>query len=93
MNNFTDRLLKVTENCREDMHEPDEQGIEATVTGYRLDNAMGEFICVEAVKGGYQEFVVTLFSHRKDESFNLASLIALARIGAKTEEGKRIFGN
>jgi len=68
-------LRKMTEACRGDMHEPDENGISAIVSGYRFDNAMGshparnqgEFtVGLRYLDGGY-------------EWFNLADLIALAR--------------
>ena len=70
-----DRLLSVTSECREDMREPDEQGIEAVISGYHLDNAMGNHPAGNAgvytvgirVDGGEYEW------------FNLATLIALAR--------------
>ena len=81
MRRFGTRLLRVTRECRPDMHEPDEQGVKAVVTGNHLDNAMGD-----SVAGSCGEFVVTI--HRdgsKSESFNLASLIALARIGADAQ--------
>ena len=42
MKDTLERLLKVTKDCREDMHEPDEQEVGAIVTGWRLDNAMGD---------------------------------------------------
>jgi hypothetical protein len=93
MDNFTERLLSITAGCRDDMHEPDEQGVKASVTGYSLDNAMGDHISEEAVKKGYQELVVIISRDGKYEPFNLASLIALARVGAEYYEGKRIFDN
>lgn len=69
-------LLKITAGCREDMHEPDEQGLSAKVSGRVLDNA-----------GVDREYRVVL--SREDEkgrvyqdTFNLADLLALARIGA-----------
>ena len=77
------RLRKITENCRPDMHEPDEQGIECRVVGDKLDNAMGEDIRGGAIENGYQEIIIIL---KRDDSnfvgvekFNLADLIALAR--------------
>lgn len=35
------RLTRVTNGCRVDMHEPDEQGVTAIVRGTGFDNAMG----------------------------------------------------
>lgn len=77
------RLVAITEGCRPDMHEPDEQEINAHVVGSRLDNACGDYIGIQQVIGNFQEFVVVLerfdgTSIRK-EQFNLATLIALAR--------------
>jgi hypothetical protein len=70
-------LVKFTKNCREDMHEPDEQDISAVVVGDNLDNAFGKYVSPD---GKYQEFVVVL-KNGKDGmlAVNLASLIALAR--------------
>ena len=73
------RLHEITHECREDMHEPDEQDLKARVIGDHLDNAMGESINEKAIAGGYQEYVVVLERDGKQERFNLACLIALAR--------------
>lgn len=64
-------LKEFTKDCREDMHEPDEQGITCEVVGNHLDNAQGE-------RDG-DEYVVVL--RRQDDEFriNLATLIAFAR--------------
>ena len=72
------RLLKITVDCREDMHEPDNQDISATVIGDHLDNAMGNYIGDDQSR---QEFVVIIKneSSGEEEAFNLADLIALAR--------------
>jgi hypothetical protein len=58
------------------MHEPDEQGVSAVVTGYHLDNAMGNDPC-----NNCGEFTVGISRDGGDsyEWFNLADLIALAR--------------
>ena len=61
------------------MHEPDEQDVRARVVGDHLDNACGDNISLEAVAGGFQEFVVVLSRDRKKATVNLADLIALAR--------------
>lgn len=76
-------LLAFTEGCRLDMHEPDEQGIIATVIGTKLDNAMGTSIREDALTRGYQEMVLVLSKEGRQLRVNLADLIALARIGAK----------
>ena len=73
-------LRKFTADCREDMHEPDEQNISASVVGTKLDNAFGAHISVSAIVGGYQEFVVILHAPEKSLEINLADLIALARL-------------
>lgn len=70
------RLLEITDDCREDMHEPDEQGLSARVLGIKLDNAfppnaLSHELRVMLTKGHANEFVT--------EYFNLADLIALAR--------------
>ncbi len=88
MRPLAERLLNITDTCRYDMHEPDEQGLSALVVGDHLDNAFGEAIREKAIIEGYQEFVVILnltTGERHEQAlFNLATLIALARIGAKT---------
>ncbi len=76
MKRMLERLQKITKNCREDMHEPDNQGIIAKVTGTHLDNAMGSDPYTNS-----QEFTVGIIHDdgSADEWFNLATLIALAR--------------
>ena len=75
-----EKLLDFTRECREDMHEPDEQGISARVIGNKLDNAFGTQVKEGFVEGGYQEFVIVLENENMEiEKFNLATLIALAR--------------
>lgn len=73
------RLVELTTGCALDMHEPDEQGVSAHVVGDHLDNAMGNQVSVGAITHHYQELVVVLRRDNVFESFNLASLIALAR--------------
>jgi len=83
-----ENLLNITIGCRSDMHEPDEQGLSATVIGDYLDNMFGN-------SNASGELIIAL--ERRDENdeddendifnvktFNLADLIALARIGAET---------
>lgn len=81
MEKFAQRLLMMTLTCRPDMHEPDEQGITAEVLGRILDNAHGD-------NGRSGEYVVQLTldiqQGKRVENFNLATLIALARLGATT---------
>ena len=85
MEKTLNRLIKITEGCREDMHEPDEQGLRATVYGTELDNAMGDQPpTADAIINNCQEYGVYLERYTKDGFFekgffNLATLIALAR--------------
>lgn len=81
--NDRNRLRELTKNCRTDMHEPDEQGITARVVGYKLDNANGKTIIESAIKEGWQEFVVILEKDGVSECFNLANLIALAKMATE----------
>lgn len=92
MDKFADRLLRITADCRSDMHEPDEQHIKVRIVGDHFDNAFREDIRKEAIEQGYQEFVVIIereiydhgqFVDKVTEKFNLATLIAYARVGAK----------
>ena len=75
MKEFRERLRKITGKCREDMHEPDEQDIDAVVSGYKLDNAMGD-----NPRNNFGELTVGIRTGEGTiEWFNLATLIALAR--------------
>jgi len=76
MQEMLERLKIVLKDCREDMHEPDEQGITVAVTGYHLDNAMGD-----DPKRNCGEMTVGIMKNHDGhfEWFNLATLIALAR--------------
>lgn len=72
-----EKLQAITAGCRVDMHEPDENDLIATISGNHLDNAMGD--CNPASACG--EFIVTLQDCGGNiQHFNLASLIALARL-------------
>jgi hypothetical protein len=78
------RLLEVTRNCREDMHEPDEQGVRAFFYGYKLDNANGDRPEIYADLPAHSEMCVAIEQENAQgetqvEWFNLATLIALAR--------------
>ncbi len=70
-----ERLTKVTVNCRPDMHE--QKNVSAVVTGYQLDNAMGDDPCHNC-----GEFTVGISRDGGDSHqwFNLADVIALARM-------------
>jgi len=78
LNPFSKRLVRITGECRDDMHEPDEQGISARFIGSAFDNASGD------ARGDTEE--LTLIIESKDgrqEQFNVATLVALARIEAE----------
>ena len=73
------RLIKITKNCRSDMHEPDCAGeLRGRVRGRKLDNAFGD-----DPQNNRGELTVGLTKgygkSAKTEWFNLATLIALAR--------------
>lgn len=71
------RLVKWTEKCRPDMHEPDNVGISAVMCGYILDNAFGG----SDGQNNRGEMMLGLRHEDNDhiEWFNLANLIAMAR--------------
>lgn len=79
LQDFQKRLVEFLSDCRPDMHEPDEQGVNCRVVGYHLDNAFGDSIFESAVANGYQEYVVVIEKDGDQECFNLANLIAIAR--------------
>jgi hypothetical protein len=71
-------LCDITRECREDMHEPDEQSLTAVVKGKSFDNAMGD----ETEK----HLVLTRRTRTSTEvvTINLCDLIALARKAVPT---------
>jgi hypothetical protein len=75
------RLRSITVDCRDDMHEPDEQEVTAKVIGKTLDNA---FSCPPA-KFSHNELMVVIERDGKEEYFNLANLIALARVAGEID--------
>ncbi len=83
-----ENLLDITRGCRPDMHEPDEQGLTAIVTGLNLDNAFGNQRTLVRESPEAEEIVVTLRRDQDGEGWysqiqiNLATLIALARRAA-----------
>lgn len=86
MKQILDNLKEFTKDCREDMHEPDEQGLSARIVGDHLDNAMGTTIEYQDFPFGdkssvqRQEYVVILDKVGEGSfKINLADLIALAR--------------
>lgn len=80
-------LNQFTVECREDMHEPDEQGLSASVVGTDFNNADGDVLDSNLLLEGRQEIVVILRSDEREEGtgfrithkINLASLVALAK--------------
>lgn len=90
---FARRLLDVTKDCRPDMHEPDEQGLDAIMTGWDFNNSAGDEPYDYAMGRGYGhgnlgEMTVALVKSNNGDDvvgrfwFNLATLFAFARIGA-----------
>ena len=78
-------LIRMTLTCRVDMHEPDEQGIEAVVVGTHLDNAIGTNFGPPQWFENTAELMVGITRtgddyRRETRWFNLADLIALARL-------------
>lgn len=81
-------LIRMTLTCRVDMHEPDEQGIEAVVVGTHLDNAIGTDFGPTQWFENTAELMVGITRTSEDDTrawretrwFNLADLIALARL-------------
>ena len=82
------RLRAVTVGCREDMHEPDEQGVFARAIGTDLDNSFGSMIDASLIEKGAQEIVIVLDQYWEDnygelghthDVFNLADLLAIVR--------------
>jgi len=59
------------------MHEPDEQGVSAIMSGYIFDNAFGADPC-----RNHGEMTVGLRCEGREQWFNLADLIALARLAS-----------
>lgn len=80
MTEMKDRLVSITSRCNEEMHEPDNEGVSATVVGDHLDNAFGDSILsIDSPKCPQEYVVVLLDTKGRKENFNLSSLIALAR--------------
>lgn len=74
---------------RLDWHEPDEQGISAEVKGNHLDNAMGDEYQVlyhdpQTGADCAEQVVILKVNDKQELSINLATLLALATVGAKT---------
>lgn len=72
------RLIEATKGCRDDMHEPDEQGIAGVkIAGFVFDNAMGD-----TPQEAANEIIVGIIHEDDKENpdwFNLCTLVALAR--------------
>ena len=79
---FGKRLLQATNGCNLEMHEPDEQGISVIFMGNHLDNA-----CGDDPNTNCNEFTVAIVKDGKPlDWFNLATLIAYARMGVSVAE-------
>ncbi len=74
-------LLEITRACRASMHEPDEQEVSAKVKNGSFDNAGFDSEMHLTIK---RDVLVTPVGESVEENFNMASLVALARIGAET---------
>jgi len=81
-------LRKITDGCRPDLHEPDEQGITANVVGDHLDNACGSYVDLDSLLHRHQEFVLVMKRYQKispqqdhsmEERFNVCNLLATVR--------------
>lgn len=86
-NQLLEHLQKVTRDCRDTMHEPDEQELTVIVRGHKFDNAMGadpDKNRGEITIGFVNDEVPGYLQEEKAEWFNLANIIALARL-AKVE--------
>ena len=85
MEDYITRLCAITEGCRSDMHEPDEQDLSMEfVKGFGLDNAcMGppEGEPVRKSDAGFWLIRDKGESTERREWFNLACLIAVVRTG------------
>jgi hypothetical protein len=82
MERIRGELVAFTKDCREDMHEPDEQGVGVSaVVGNHLDNAFGSNIEPYLMEKNCQEYVVVFENEgtNKQLKVNLADLVALAR--------------
>jgi len=76
-------LMDIILAARYDMHEPDEQNIKARVIGDVLDNATGNSIRADAVRGGYQELILCIdrysASGHRSIDCNIATLLAVIK--------------
>jgi hypothetical protein len=75
-----DRLRALTAECRDDMHEPDCQGVRVVKTkGTKLDNAYGASETFVGVTNTERRFLLRNDETGEEAWFNLADVIALAR--------------
>lgn len=75
-------LVQFTKGTRDDCHECDEQGLSFVgCVGTQLDNAFGEQLDENAIVNGFQEVVLLLKRERTPYKFNLATLLAFAKVG------------
>lgn len=81
------QLLTLTQDCRPDMHEPDEQGVYGVVIGEGLDSASIPTIegAIDIIDNPVENWRVNLTLVLMDEddkvtgAFNIAELIAIIR--------------
>ncbi|MHA2063248.1 MAG: hypothetical protein ACXABY_02585 [Candidatus Thorarchaeota archaeon] len=78
-------LVRLLDGCRVDMHEPDEQDVEAVVVGTHLDNAIGTGFGPPQWHDTTAELAVGITRYkdgvgRETRWFNLADLLAIARL-------------
>jgi hypothetical protein len=75
MRSFAKEIFETFKDCREDMHEPDEQGWRiAKISGMVLDNS-----------GLDREQHLTVYNEDGSRiTMNICDVLALARVGAKT---------
>jgi len=76
------RLMALTHECRDNMHEPDEQGVDVVKwRGRKLDNAFNPE--TEEIAAGFPNRERCFLLRNEDTGeegwFNLAAVIALAR--------------
>lgn len=90
MKTFAENLLGITKECRHDMCNPQEQKVSAYVIGDYLNNLHGDKITVCTLINREHELIISIDKGEESKKFNLATMIALARIGAQKilEENK-----
>lgn len=75
-----ERLQEVTKECNPDMRETYNKGIRAHVVGDHLDNLDGDRASETRIRLQVQELILYIANEAAVESFNLADIVALARM-------------